>query len=64
MLSSILVLCLTPYVDEIIGDNQSGFRRNRSTTGYIVCVRRMSQVNVTLYVVTKYQAMKTYHVFN
>jgi hypothetical protein len=26
---------LSPYVDEIIGDHQCGFRRNRSTTDQI-----------------------------
>jgi hypothetical protein len=30
-LSSILFSMLSPYVDEIIGDHQCGFRRNRST---------------------------------
>jgi hypothetical protein len=29
ILSSILLSRLTPYADEIIGDNQRGFRRNR-----------------------------------
>jgi len=28
ILSSILVTMFTPYVDEIIGDHQCGFRRN------------------------------------
>jgi len=31
-LSSILLSRLTPYADEIIGDHQCGFRRNRSNT--------------------------------
>jgi hypothetical protein len=30
MLSNILLSRLSPYVDEIIGDHQCGFRRNRS----------------------------------
>jgi hypothetical protein len=30
---------LTPYADEIIGDHQCGFRRNRSTTGQIFYIR-------------------------
>jgi hypothetical protein len=30
---------LTPYAEEIIGDHQSGFRRNRSTTDHIFCIR-------------------------
>jgi hypothetical protein len=32
---------LTPYVDEIIGDHQCGFRRNRSTTDQIFCIRQI-----------------------
>jgi hypothetical protein len=32
ILSNILLARLTPYVNEIIGDHQCGFRRNRSTT--------------------------------
>jgi hypothetical protein len=35
MLSNILPSRLTPCVDEIIGDHQYGFRRNRSTTDQI-----------------------------
>jgi hypothetical protein len=27
-----------PYAQEIIGDHQCGFRRNRSTTGHIFCI--------------------------
>jgi hypothetical protein len=34
-LSNILPARLTPYADEIIGDYQSGFRRNRSRTDQI-----------------------------
>jgi len=30
---------LIPYVDEITGDHQCGFRRNRSATGQIICIR-------------------------
>jgi hypothetical protein len=29
---------LSPYIDEIIGDHQCGFRRNRSTTDQILCI--------------------------
>jgi hypothetical protein len=29
---------LSPYIDEIIGDHQSGFRRNRSTTVQVFCI--------------------------
>ncbi|KAJ4445892.1 hypothetical protein ANN_12578 [Periplaneta americana] len=32
---------LTPYVDEIIGDHQCGFRRNRSTIDQIFCIRQI-----------------------
>jgi hypothetical protein len=32
ILSNILLDRLTPYVNEIIGDHQCGFRRNRSIT--------------------------------
>jgi hypothetical protein len=32
ILSNILLSKLSPYMDEIIGDHQCGFRRNRSTT--------------------------------
>jgi hypothetical protein len=35
MLSNILLSRLIPYADEIIGDYQCGFRRNRSTTDQI-----------------------------
>jgi hypothetical protein len=30
-----------PYIDEIIGDHQCGFRRNRSTTDQVFCIRQM-----------------------
>jgi hypothetical protein len=35
MLSNILLVRLSPYVNEIIGDHQCGFRRSRSTTDQI-----------------------------
>jgi hypothetical protein len=35
ILSNILLARLTPYVNEIIGDHQCGFRRNRSTMDQI-----------------------------
>jgi hypothetical protein len=38
ILSNILLSRLTPYVDEIIGDRQCGFRGNRSTTDQIFCI--------------------------
>jgi hypothetical protein len=41
ILSNILLSRLTPYVDEIIGDHQCGFRRHRSTTNQIFCIREI-----------------------
>jgi len=41
ILSSILLSRLTPYAEEIIGDHQCGFRRNRSTTDHIFCIRQI-----------------------
>jgi hypothetical protein len=32
---------LTPYAEEIIGDHQRGFRRNRSTTDHIFSIRQI-----------------------
>jgi hypothetical protein len=42
-LSYILPSRLVPYIDEIIGDHQCGFRRNRSTTDQIFCIRQILQ---------------------
>ena len=41
ILSNILLSRLTPYAEEIIGDHQSGLRRNRSTTDRLFCIRQM-----------------------
>jgi hypothetical protein len=41
VLSNIFLSRLTPYTEEIIGDHQCGFRRNRSTTDHIFCIRQM-----------------------
>jgi hypothetical protein len=41
IVSNILLSRLSPYVDEIIGDHQCGFRRNRSTTDQSFCIRQM-----------------------
>jgi hypothetical protein len=41
MLSNILLSKLSPYIDKIIGDHQCGFRRNRSTTDQIFCIREI-----------------------
>jgi hypothetical protein len=38
ILSNILPLSLRPFIDEIIGEHQCGFRRNRSTTDQIFCI--------------------------
>jgi hypothetical protein len=35
ILSNIFLSCLSPYINKIIGDNQCGFRRNRSTTAQL-----------------------------
>jgi hypothetical protein len=40
ILSSILLARLTPHEDEIIGEHQCGFRRNRSTTDQIFSMRQ------------------------
>ena len=39
ILSNILLSSLIPYAEEVIGDHQCGFRRNRSTTDHIFCIR-------------------------
>jgi len=41
ILSNILLFRSNPYAEEIIGDHQCGFRRNRSTTDYIFCIRQI-----------------------
>ena len=41
ILSNILLSRLTPYAEEIIGDYQCVFRRNRSTTDHLFCIRQM-----------------------
>jgi hypothetical protein len=41
MLSNILLSRLGQYADEIIGDHQCGFQRNRSTTDQIFCIRQI-----------------------
>ena len=41
VLSNILQSRLTPCAEEIIGDRQCGFRRNRSTTDHILCFSQM-----------------------
>ena len=41
VLSNILLTRLIPYAEEVIGDHQCGFRRNRSTTGHIFCIHQI-----------------------
>ena len=41
ILSNILLSRLTPYAEEIIGDHECGFRRNRSTTDHMFCIRQI-----------------------
>ena len=38
IISIILLYRLTQYIEEIIGDHQCGFQRNRSTTDHIFCI--------------------------
>jgi hypothetical protein len=41
ILSNILLSRLSPYIDEIIGEYRYVFRRNRSTTDQIFCIRQI-----------------------
>ena len=41
ILSTILLSMLIPYAEEIIGDHQCAFRRNRSTADHIFCIRQI-----------------------
>jgi len=41
ILSSILLSRLTSYAEEIMGDHQCGFRRNKSPTDHIFCIRQI-----------------------
>jgi hypothetical protein len=41
ILSIILLSGLIPYAEEVIGDHQCGFRRNRSTTDHLFCIRQI-----------------------
>ena len=45
ILSYILLSSLTTYAEEIIGDHQCGFRRNRSTTDHLFYIRQMLEKN-------------------
>ena len=41
LLSNILLSRLIPYAEEVIGGHLCGFRRNRSTTDHIFCIRQI-----------------------
>jgi len=41
ILSNSLLSRLILYAEEVIGDHQCGFRRNRSTTDHIFCIRQI-----------------------
>jgi hypothetical protein len=43
ILSNILLSGLNTHAEEIIWDHQSRFRRNRSTTGHIFCIRQIQE---------------------
>ena len=45
ILSSILLSRITPYTEEIIGDHQCEFQRNRLTTDHIFCIRQILVYN-------------------
>jgi hypothetical protein len=45
LLPKILLSRLIPYAEEVIGDHQCGFRRNRSTTDHIFCIRQILEKN-------------------
>jgi hypothetical protein len=45
ILSNSLLSRLIPYADEIIGDHQCGFRRNRSTADQILYIRQIVEKN-------------------
>ena len=45
ILSNILLSTLTPYAEEITGNHQCGFRRNRSATNHVFCIRQVLEKN-------------------
>jgi sorting nexin-29 len=45
ILSNILLSRLIPYAEEVMGDHQCGFRRNRSTTDHIFWMRQILEKN-------------------
>jgi sorting nexin-29 len=54
ILSNTLFSMLISYAEEVTGDHQCGFRRNRSTTGHIFCIRQILE-NKWEYNETAYQ---------
>ena len=44
-LSHILFSMLTPYAEEITGEHQRGFRRNRSAPDHIFSIRQILEKN-------------------
>jgi hypothetical protein len=46
ILSSILLSRLIPCAEEIMRDHQCGFRRSRSTTDHIFCIRQIIEKNL------------------
>ena len=45
VLSNILLSRLIPYAEEVMGDHQCEFRRNRSTTDHIFSIRQILEKN-------------------
>ena len=45
ILSNILLGAMIPYANEIIGEYQCGFRRNRSTVDHIFSIRQILEKN-------------------
>ena len=41
ILSNILLSRLIPYAEEVIGDHECGFRRNKATSNHIFCIRQI-----------------------
>jgi hypothetical protein len=41
ILYNIMLSRLIPYAEESIGDHKCGFRRNRSTTDHMFCIRQI-----------------------
>jgi hypothetical protein len=52
--SNIVLWKLTPYTEEIIWDDQCGFRRNGSTTDQIFCIRQILEKNGSIMVQYNY----------